>query len=185
MADQEVYTGRDRKWNLTITIINPDVWKEFSELSPTFLEYCKVLFKDIVFESHRYLIRVTPMLTGRLRGGWTAILNKYNVDYAAAFMDVSLVTGHNEPLSQEAIKEGMALSQYIDEMDKMDVTIINGVEYAEYVEFGTSMMEGRYYTTKAMYKAEHIMQQAFSAWFRKMTEQQRVVLPDPIEAVAA
>ena len=86
----------------------------------------KTLFKYAVFDCNKYLIRATPMRTGRLRGGWTALLNKYNIDYSAAFMDVTLVEGHNEPLSEEAIREGTALSSFID-TDFM-ITLVNSVE---------------------------------------------------------
>jgi hypothetical protein len=176
-----VYTGGDKNFSLTITINTPEKWDMWQNVSSIFMENFKTLFRYGVLDSNKYLIRATPMQTGRLRGGWTALLNKYNVDYSAAFMDVTLVTGHNEPLSQEAIREGMALSSYID-TDFM-VTLVNGVDYADYVETGTSKMEGQHFTAKTMYKAELIMKKYIEEWAKQCSEKSAIVEPTLMEEV--
>jgi hypothetical protein len=176
-----VFTGGDKNFSLTITINTPEKWDMWADVSSIFMENFKTLFRYAVFDSNKYLIRATPMQTGRLRGGWTALLNKYNIDYSAAFMDVTLVTGHNEPLSQEAIREGMALSSYID-TDFM-VTLVNGVDYADYVESGTSKMEGQHFTARTLYKAELIMKNYIENWANQCSVKSEIVEPVQMDEV--
>jgi len=176
-----VYTGGDKNFGCTITLITPEKWDMWAGISSMFMDNCKLLFKYAVFDTNKYLIRATPLQTGRLRGGWTALLNKYNIDYSAAFMDVTLVTGHNEPLSQEAIREGMALSSYID--TDFLVTLVNDVDYGDYVETGTSKMEGQHFTAKTMYKAELIIKRNLENWFQQCAEKNEIVKPTQMEEV--
>ena len=181
MPEPYKFEGGDKNFNLTITINTPKKWDMWENVRSIFMENFKILFRYAVFDSNKYLIRATPMLTGRLRGGWTALLNKYNIDYSAAFMDVTLVTGHNQPLSQEAIIEGMALSSFID-TDFM-VTLVNGVFYADYVESGTSKMEGQHFTLKSVYKAELIMRRYVEEWANRCSEASEIVEPKQMEEV--
>lgn len=183
MAKEYVFTGQDREFGLTITINTPENWEKWKNMAPTFLENLQLAFKYAVFDCNKYLIRATPMLTGRLRGGWTALLNKHNIDYSAAFMDVTLVTGHNEPLSEEAIREGMALSSCIETENLISIT--NGVDYADYVETGTSRMEGQHFTLKTMYKSELIMANYIRSWAKKCSEKGEIVKPEQQEEVQA
>lgn len=178
-----VFTGGDKNFSLTITINNPKQWDMWENISSIFMDNFKTMFKYAVFDANKYLIRLTPLMSGRLRGGWTALLNKYNIDYSAAFMDVTLVTGHNEPLNSEAIMEGIALSSFID-TDFM-VTLVNGVPYADYVETGTSKMEGQHFTLKAMYKSELIIKKYAEEWFRQCSEKSEIVAPKQTEEVQA
>jgi hypothetical protein len=175
MPEPYVFTGKDKNFSLTITINTPEKWDRWENATSIFMENFKLLFRYAVFDANKYLIRATPMLSGRLRGGWTAYLNKYNVDYSAAFMDVTLVTGHNEPLSEEAIREGMALSSYID--TEFLVSLVNGVEYADYVETGTSKMEGQHFTARTMYKSEYIIKRYVEEWVQRCSEQGEIVVP--------
>lgn len=176
-----IFTGGDKNFSLTISLTPTDKWDRWEHISPVFMENFKTVFRYAVFDANKYLIRITPLMTGRLRGGWTALLNKYNIDYSAAFMDVTLVEGHNEPLSQEAILEGIALSSYID--TDFLVTLVNGVEYGDYVETGTSKMEGRHFTLKAMYKSEFIMKRYIEEWMRQCSESDDIVAPTQMEEV--
>jgi len=181
MPKPYVFTGGDKNFGMTITINTPKQWEMWENVRSIFMDNFKVMFKYGVFDANKYLIRATPMQTGRLRAGWTALLNKYNIDYSAAFMDVTLVTGHNEPLSQEAISEGMALSSFID-TDFM-VTLVNGVPYADYVETGTSKMEGQHFTLKSTYKAELIMKRYMEEWMRICSGEGQIVAPQQMEEV--
>ena len=175
------FEGGDHNFGLIITISPSEKFDMWANLSSIFMENFKILFRYAVFDSNKYLIRLTPMLTGRLRGGWTALLNKYNIDYSAAFMDVSMVIGHNAPLSQKAILEGIALSSFID-TDLM-VTLVNGVPYAEYVEFGTSKMEGQHFTSRAIYKSELIFKGYVDEWTKKCSEKSEIIEPEQMEEV--
>ena len=183
MPEPYQFSGGSRNFTLTITINTPEKWDMWENVSSIFMDNFKVLFKYAVYDANKYLIRATPMMTGRLRGGWTSFLDKHNVDYSAAFMDVTLVEGHNEPLSQEAIMEGKALSSYI-ETDFL-VSLINDVFYGDYVETGTSRMEGRHFTLKSLYKSEFIMKRYMENWTRKCSEESKIVVPEQMEEVQA
>lgn len=183
MPEPYVFTGGDKNFSVTISIKEPKQWDMWANVSSIFMDNFKTLFKYAVFDANKYLIRLTPMQSGRLRAGWTALLNKYNIDYSAAFMDVTLVEGHNEPLSQEAIMEGMALSSFVDTENL--VTLVNGVPYADYVETGTSRMEGQHFTLKAMYKAELILKRYTEEWFKECSERSEIVSPKQMEEVQA
>jgi len=178
-----VATTGDPTFRISITFVNPDEWDKWFEANTLFTEYYKTLFRQCVYEIHKYLIRVTPIQTGRLRAGWTGILNKYGIDYTAAFSDYSLLDHLNLQLSQQAVMEGFALSQFIDE--ELDVTIINSVPYSEYVEFGTSRMEGQNFTNKARYKGEYVFKKAIDDWFKEMSQKQDIVEPKQVEEVVA
>lgn len=120
------------------------------------------LFQDFVFQMHRYLIRLTPLDTGELRGGWTAYLNKYNEDFTKQILDASLYDdwkssniteeGRKYHVDFGKIREGM--SQSVVEETKDTVILINPVAHGEYLEFGTSKIQGRHFTELARYKAE-------------------------------
>ena len=172
----------DKLFQVKFQIVNPEDWNKWGNLTEQFLTQFKPFFKEVVFECHKYLIRCTPMLSGRLRAGLTSILNKYNIDYSAAFMDVTLIDAHNAPLDQSAITEGIQLSSFEDTDES--VTLINSVPYADYVESGTSIMESRNYTRKAMYKSEHIMLESFNNWLRDATIEFEIKKDTVIEETA-
>jgi len=160
-----------------------EAWNTWFNSGELFTDYYKIMFKQCVFQIHKYLIRLTPMQTGRLRGGWTGILNKYGIDYSAAMADTSLLDHFIDKVDSVAIAEGMALSDFKD--DDLYASIINNVFYGEFVEFGTSKMEGQAFTDKARYKGEYIFTKAMNDWFAEMTAKQEVVKPPVLEEVAA
>jgi len=173
----------DPTFDITVELVNPEQWESWMHANEKFQEYYKELFRDCIFEIHRYLIRVTPVMSGRLRAGWTGILNKYNVDYTRAFTDTSLLDHAYINWNQQAIMEGMAESQWMDA--DFDVSIINSVPYSEMVEFGTSKMSGQYFTNKARYKGEYILTKAIDDWFKEITAKAELVKAPKVEEVAA
>lgn len=182
IKDYVASTGNP-SFSITITFVDPEKWNTWLNASTLFYEYYIDLFRQCVYETHKYLIRLTPIQTGKLRAGWTGILTKYNIDYTAAFLDTSLLDHAYIKYDQAAIQEGFTMSQYID--SPLDVTIINTVPYAEYVEFGTSKMEGQNYTNKARYKGEYIFKKEIDDWFKEMSQQAEIVKPQPVEEVVA
>ena len=183
MPEPYKFIGGNKNYTLTITIVNPKQWDMWEGVESIFMENFKTLFKYAVYDANRYLIRITPMLTGRLRGGWTSFLDKHNEDYTAAFADVSLVEGHSEPLSNEAIEEGKALSTF-EETDFV-VSLMNAVEYADYVDSGTSVMDARNFTAKALYKFEFILKRYLEQWDTKCSEEGVISSPEHLEEVQA
>lgn len=176
ITQQHVFT-------IDIKFSPPEAWNEWLKAGDLFTDYYKIMFKECVYQIHKYLIRVTPMQTGRLRGGWTGILNKYGIDYSAAMADTSLLDHFVDKVDSIAIAEGMGLSNFIDE--DLCVSIINNVFYGEHVEFGTSKMEGQAFTEKARYKGEYIFKKAMDDWFAEMTAKQEVTKPPILEEVGA
>jgi len=174
------YLPPGSEFTVHITLDNPEVWDEWLNCPGLFMKYWEDYFREIVFECHRYLIRVTPISTGRLRAGWTGILNKYNQDYQAEMMDTSLVEYVRDyKPNLEAQVEGLSLSQYVDEA--FIKTLINNVPYGEYNEWGTSIIAGQFFTHKAMFKSEQIFKDAVENWYKLLTETGRVVEPPPVE----
>jgi len=161
------YVGGGSEFSLSFIINNPEEWEKAFNMKYNFTSQLADVFKEIVFECHRYLIRVTPMLTGRLRAGWTSYLAKYSQDYTAAFLDVSLVEAHIEPLSSLAINEGMLMGY--NQETPLNVSLYNDVPYGEYVEWGTSVMDPRNFTQKALYKGEFIFGHTLDNWLRATT----------------
>jgi len=55
-----------------------------------FTAHFEKFFGDFIFEVHKYLIRVSPIDTGMLRGGWASWLDKNNIDYSRQLYDISI-----------------------------------------------------------------------------------------------
>jgi len=180
---EQFYERKDPSFSMRIEIIDPDEWNKYLDLTSQFNEKYGKLFREVVYQAHKYLIRVTPMDSGRLRGGWTAVLNRHRIDYSMAFMDTSLIETKSTIIDPSAIMEGVALSSALD--TPLDVTVINNVPYAQYLEFGTSKMQGKHFTQRAMYKSEHIMKQALEDWFKEIAVNGNIIEPKPIEDVTA
>ncbi|MFA6971828.1 MAG: HK97 gp10 family phage protein [Gallionella sp.] len=179
----EPYYEREGEFKIRIDVVDVEKWNHFLNLTPEFYDKYHRLFRNAVYEAHRYLIRVTPFDTGRLRAGWTSVLEKYRIDYAMAFIDTSLIETRSTVVDPAAIEEGKGLSTMVDQ--PFDVTVTNNVPYAQYVEYGTSKMQGRHFTQKAMYKAEYILAKAFDAWFKQMAEAGDITEPLTLEEVTA
>lgn len=175
------YEGGNRNFRLIITIEDPKKWDMWENSKSIFTGYFKEVFKLAIYDVNKYLIRATPLRSGRLRGGWTSFLDKHSIDYSAAFMDTTLVEGNNSVISQEAIREGKALSSFVE--TDFSVSIANAVEYADYVETGTSKMEGRNFTLKSVYKAELIIKNYIEEWLKKCSEKSEIVKPEQMEEV--
>ena len=75
---------------MAVSVDHPEKVKALEDSMKKFDEYYKKFYKDLVGACHRYLIRLTPLHTGKLRGGWTAFLDKYQIDYSKQLYDTSL-----------------------------------------------------------------------------------------------
>lgn len=178
--------GGNPTFSISFEFKNPELFEQWAELEKEFSEYYYILYRNCVYETHKYLLRITPIQTGMLRAGWTGILNKYNIDYTRAFSDVMLLdipANSGQPLSQEAITKGMALSLFVDTKD--EISIMNNVPYADYVDAGTSKMQGQNFTIRAMYKGEFIFKKAMEDWLNEIYINGEVTKPKPVEEVVA
>lgn len=170
-------------FSISITFVDPKKWVSWGNAGTDFLDKYKILFKNCFFEVNKYLIRVTPIRTGRLRMGWTSLLNKYNIDYMAAFMDTSLLDFVRMQQDVRAQVEGGGMSSFID--DDLTMALINNVPYGSDVEFGSSTMEGRYFVQRSLYKSEFIFKQNIDNWFKAIGKSGEIVDPPDIIQTSA
>lgn len=173
-----VYPGSGA-FSISILVKDTKVWDSWLATEATFLDKYLNLYRDAVFQSHKYLIRTTPVQTTRLRAGWTSILEKYRIDYSTAILDTSLVGAKGIRPDSLAQAEGKSLSSNIDK--PFEVVLINSVPYASYMEYGTSRVAASNFTNKARYRAELILTKAIEEWSGKCTSAGRLVDADPVE----
>lgn len=174
------------EFTVSVKIENEERLRELLSLEKDFSQNMNSLFYTFIFRIHRYLIQVTPLDTGELRGGWTSILNKYSKDYSAQIFDVTYT---DDLKVQNKTKEGKEyhFQGYTDvvkgstqstfEELPFDVTIINSVPHGEYMEHGTSKIQARNFTANAMYKGEQDFSRLCELWFGQMAEEEKVVDP--------
>jgi len=177
-----------------ITVERPEELKKFEKSLKKFDEYYKRLYKDLVGVCHKYLIRLTPLHTGKLRGGWTAFLDKYQIDYSKQLYDTSLYSSwkkaNKTPEYREyapdssKVSEGKALSHAEDALPQNTVVSIeNQVDYKDSMDFGTSKIPGRHFTDQALYKSEHWFEKYFTLWLAKMEKAGAIVPPPTVEEI--
>ena len=173
-------------FQITLSFKNIEVWEYWEKASDDFEEQYKNLFRQCVYEIHKYLIRLTPIQSGELRSGWTGILDRYAIDYTRQFMDMSLLdvkANTGKPLDQVAVARGKTLSQWADL--PLDVTVINNVPYSEFVEFGTSKMQGQHFTNRSRYKGEFLIKKEVGDWFTEMASKGMITKPQKVEEITA
>jgi hypothetical protein len=179
---------------LSISVANPKQVKDLEKSLAKFGEYYRKLYKDLVGVCHKYLIRVTPLHTGKLRGGWTAYLDKYQIDYSKQIFDTSLYGAWKKGNKTEEyrsyapdstqVAEGKAFSQLEDGLPKTtEVAIENTVPYKDAMDFGTGSIPGRHFTDIALYKAEHWFEKYFSQWLARMEKAGAVVPPPEVQEI--
>lgn len=167
------------KWE--IKLLNPERYEEMIRTNEDFQREVKGEFLRTVFEIHKFLIRISPVDTGELRGGWAGILAKYGQDYTTPISDPSLYPywkGHQEHMSDIAISLGLSECKIFEL--PLDIEIQNEVPQAYYMEVGTSKMQGHPTTDIARFKGEHYFNQVFNEWFDKIAKAEKVVKPDPL-----
>ena len=166
----------------TIELENPERLQEWFRIKDDFRKEAKALYLQTVFQIHKYLIRVSPLDTGELRGGWTGILNKYNQDFSVVIQDSSLYDhwksqnksqyGREYHFAMDQVIKGAQQSQF--EESELDVTIINNVPYGEYLENGTSKIPARNTTELARYKGEYWFNERFNEWFEEIAKEEKI-----------
>jgi len=172
---------------MTVHIENPEVINEWLALHPRFeAEYDKT-YQKFIFEVHKYLIRVTPIDTGELRGGWTSWLDANSIDYARQMADLSIAEkapNRDYHITAEGVDIGKTFSQY-EAPTPRDITIINNVPYGLYMEVGTSKLAARNFMESTRFKAEFIWDKTIKDWFKQIESANDVVESDGIQDTAA
>ena len=193
LSVQEQTTGGS-PFKMSIKIENPEDLKKMGNLVKDFNKFYEKLFLNLIFEVHKYLIRLTPLDTGRLRGGWTGILEKYRVDYGKQIKDTSLYDvfkGANAaPENREyhfsgaEVQRGRSESSYEDGLPSdTEISITNNVPYKDAQDFGTSVMPGKHFTIQAVYKGEFLFEQQLDKWLKKISRAGAIVPPDKVPEI--
>lgn len=175
------------KFQVSITIDNPELLNTWLRLGDTFGVEIEKLTSNFIFEVHKYLMRVTPIDTGELRGGWTAYLDAHNIDYARQILDTSIAEkapGRDYHISPDGIQIGQSFSNY-SAPTSLDVTIINNVPYGYFLETGTSKIPARNFVELTKFKAELLGEKVFKEWFEKISKADDVVPADQVEEITA
>ncbi len=168
---------------ITARIENPEVLEEYERLRGDFNKELEKTFKRLVFDINKYLIRVTPIDTGELRGGWTAFLDAEQEDYTRQLFDTSLAIkarGRDFHIGAEGVQRGRAFSTY-DLPTPLDFTIINSVPYGFYLEHGAPNrgLQGRNFVAITRYKGEARFRSLFGEWFRDISKAGKIVPATP------
>lgn len=187
---EQLSKQRSGPLRLTVSIDNPKEVKKIEKSIKRFSKYNLELYRNIVFEIHKYLIRVTPLDTGKLRGGWTAILDKYTKDYSRQIKDTSLYdafkkankTDYNREyhFDPSAVAEGKKFSIQEDKTPSIqDMAIDNQVPYKDVMDFG----KGVHFTARARYAGELWFERFYGEWLKKMEKEGKVVRPPKVKEI--
>ena len=167
-----------------LAILNPEVLEKFETLGTDFKKELGETFKQLIFDTNKYLIRVTPIDTGELRGGWTAFLDSEQEDYTRQIFDTSLAIkarGRKYHITPQGIEKGKEFSTW-ELPNPLTFTLINSVPYGFFLEHGTSKIRGRNFLALTRYKAEARFTFIFEKWFRDISEAGEVVPFKPSRA---
>lgn len=184
----------DSFFQVDLSIENRERLDEILAVDENLKKRIEELFLDVVFQVHKYLVRITALDTGELRGGWLGILKKYNQDYSRSIRDTKSAMGYvgtdyfkarnktpyfrEYHFSDAEVEKGAAQSFFEDL--PMDVTVVNAVPHASYMEFGVPSkgIEARYSVDFARYKGEFWFNKVFEQYFEQVAEAEGIVAPD-------
>jgi len=175
------------EFQATIRIENPEVLRQWLAMGDDFTAHFEKFFGDFIFEVHKYLIRVSPIDTGMLRGGWASWLDKNNIDYSRQLYDTSIAEkapGRDYHFDPAAVEEGKAYSTF-EAPNPLDITILNTVPYGIFLEVGTSKIPARNFVELTRFKAESWAERLFHAWAKKIYDAGEMVAPDTAEEIVA
>ncbi len=168
-------------FKLTITLENtPEEIERLANRGEAFDRELKIAFTNFIFEVHKYLLRVTPIDTGELRGGWLAYLDAHSIDYSRQVTDTSIAEkapGREYHITPDGIQLGRGFSQY-EVPIPTDVTIVNSVPHGIYLEDGTSKIPARNFVGLTRYKAEFLYEKLMKDWLSKIEGVNEIVPAD-------
>lgn len=174
-------------FSVRVEVVNPEVLQRWLEMGDDFEKMGVRAYNKFIFEVHKYLIRVTPIDTGELRGGWTSWLDANQQGYSRQIVDIALAIkaeGRDYHISPEGIEAGRKMSEF-SAPTPTDITIINNVPYGFYLEAGTSRIPAQNFVEKAKFKAEFLFGQYFDTWFDKIAKASDIVEADEPQEIAA
>ena len=116
-------------FGLVINLNRPDFAKDFNDKTNLYFDAVATVFRAATFRFLGLEIKYCRVKTGRLKSGFTPIMDAYAYDYTKYW-----TYGSDE--NPEAIAEGkqMGSFQYDPSSDPFKMIVINSVDYASYVE---------------------------------------------------
>ncbi len=147
-----------------------EIFKYFDGLHLKFERAALMIHRKTVFEILIYLIRLTPVVTGRLRGSWTPFLDKYGKQsfYARYLNDRALSGGRPKTITgramatlggvvgMSAVDEGKRLGFYLD--NALLTTVGSNVVYAG------SVNQKSHYLDKTVAQAQTLINKNFESF---------------------
>ena len=116
-------------FGLVVKINRPNFAEEFNDKTKLYLEAVATVFRASTFRFLGLEIKYCRVKTGRLKSGFTPIMDAYRYDYKKYW-----TYGPDE--NPEAIAEGKAEGSFTYDpvSDPFKMIVINSVKYASYVE---------------------------------------------------
>lgn len=116
-------------FGLVIKINRPNFAEEFNEKTKLYLEAVATVFRSSTFRFLGLEIKYCRVKTGRLKSGFTPIMDAYRYDYTRFW-------SYGPDENPTAIAEGKQAGSYTYDpiADPFKMIVINSVVYASYVE---------------------------------------------------
>jgi hypothetical protein len=148
----------------------------FDEQHVEFVEKTQLVHRKIVFKILNFLIRICPVDTGRLRGSFTPLFDKYgNSSFARWIADSSMAPYPRKTpkkgFNPEAVQEGKDEGQFIDQ--PLDTTIMTNVAYAADVDATTG------YIARMLVYGNEIYNSVFVNFLEAAAKQGMIPAVDP------
>jgi hypothetical protein len=180
--------------NVTLRFNNLSSLKQYEGMEAKFKEYAAALYINAISEIHKYLLRLTPIHTGKLRGGWTAFLDKYQKDYSRQLFDTSLSNIYKKSnvskehksyvFSMGAVGDGKQYSILTDKLPgELSVSISNSTPYGTALNFGTSEIPGQHFVEQALYKSDYWLRTCFDNWLQAIAKAGTIVPPTAVPEI--
>lgn len=169
--------GNTRGFELEMGIENEERLEEILAMNEKYEEEAKKLFLGTVLRIHRYLIRLTPVDEMELRGGWTALLRKYQQDFTSEIHDIALYDDYKQQnktpyyrqyhFDEAAALIGASQSTVIE--TPFDITLENSVIQ------GGPMEDRTNFTLRAIWRGEGMFDEAFQEWFESIARAENII----------
>jgi hypothetical protein len=122
-----------KTFSLRITFNPPNPAATFGVNADKYMKAAQTVLRTSIFKFLELQIKYGRRKTGRMVSGFTGMMDTYGYPYMRSWQ-------HSDEESAQAVTEGKNLSSFFDQ-DPWNISIINGVEYAEYVENKVGMSE--------------------------------------------
>lgn len=150
-----------------VTIPNPELStlaKYFDAEHAEFVKGAAIVHRKTVFQILTRIIRLCNVDTGRLRGSFTPLMDKWGFKGFEAYMrqpplEGAPRVGKGQGFSEAEVQKGKALGQFVDAV--LNTTITSNVAYASDVNAKSQFL------TKALVWGDHQYKKNFQAYIQQ------------------